>query len=280
MTNVQEPIRFAPLAEAGRTSWRRPRLFEFASVISQIPLSDSEILLTSHHLPIAIDYADEGLHVVAITHPRFQRTPAIDADGRWQKGYMPIALRCLPFRNVRAGGGKQCLEIALNLAEAPEQAGAPVFAADGGLSAEVTQIAALLSLLEEGKRRLQAAAEKLLIADVLAAFQLGSLPHGSAEKTRSFTVDRNKFSALSNARMAHLGRDGFLPIDLAVACIFSQRLMPTLVSVATDEQSGVRRAIETRYEDITPPLRANVQIDDSELFSFQRFAETDRRHGE
>src|SRR5215813_13650899 len=98
MNAAVEPIRFTALAGAQRETWRRPASFAFARQISQIPLSDSELLLTSHHLPIAIDYVDDRLQVVAITSSQFQRAPVVGADGRWQKGYMPIALRCLPFR--------------------------------------------------------------------------------------------------------------------------------------------------------------------------------------
>lgn len=279
MASNTEPIRFTAVADKQKTVWRRPKSFAIVGEISQIPLSDSELLLTSHYLPIAIDYVNDRPRVVAITNPRFQRAPAIGPNGQWLKGYLPIALRCLPFRSTPKPAENTVLEIALNLEEADEP-GAPVFAADGKLSAAVNQIAALLQRLEDGKLELQRAAEKLLIADVLTPFQMTKLTSAKAAQSRSLTVDRNKFGALSNSRVAHLVRDGFLPIDLAAACIFSQRLLPMLVSVETGGAPADNRArvIHTGIDELTTAFGLDVQVDDSELFSFEQFEEVSRRY--
>jgi hypothetical protein len=223
--------------------------------------------LSSHHLPIAIDLVDGRLQVIAITTPQFQRAPLTDGEGRWLRGYAPIALRCLPFRSAPDRDG-EALEIAVNLGELGGPA-LPLAEADGSPTQEVKQIAGLLRRLEIGKRRLQAAAEKLLIADVLAPFQSVRLPGAAAVRSRALTVDRNKFAALSNRRVAHIASDSFLAIDLATACLFSQRLTPGLISVATEPK---RTTDGDRIEEITVEFRPGVQIDDSELFSFELFS--------
>jgi hypothetical protein len=241
-----------------------------------VPLADSELLLTSHHLPIAIDYVDDRLQVVAIIKSQFLRSAAIGANGQWRKGYLPIALRCLPFRAVAGNTEAEKLEIALNLDEADGTA-LPVFAADGSLAPEVSQIGKLLERLERGKRRLQKAAETLFIAGLLSPFQLARLPD-TVVNARALTVDRNKLSALSNSRAAHLAKDSFLPIDVASACIFSQRLMSNLVSVVTEpDQSTDRDSLAAERESTLAGLQSNVRLDESQLFSFELFDEMSRR---
>jgi hypothetical protein len=271
MTDASATIEFAPVAAGKPTHWRRPASYAFARQIPHVPLSDSEILNTSHQLPIVIDYGNDGPRVVAITNPRFHRAPMTGADGKWLRGYMPICLRCFPFRLLRGPGDNTALEVAGNLGDAG-QPELPMFAADGTLTPEVKNFVGLLRRLETGKQALQKSAEMLLIADVLTSFQMANLP-GATPAHRYLTVDRNKFAALSNSRVAHLVRDGFLPIDLAAACIFSQRLMPTLVSVAfaAPHRAEREKTIETEIDHLVSDLALTVQVDDGELFSFERY---------
>lgn len=267
-----EPIKFESVSASDTPAWRKPASFSFLSEIAQVPLSDSEVLQTSHHLPLAIDYLNDGPRVVAIVQPQFHRTPVIGANGQWQKGYMPIALRCLPFRLAPNADGKMDLEIAANL-DSGETAGMPVRQSDGSLAAEVKHIEALLRRLEQGKHNLRRAAEILLIADVLTPLKMASMPEAASTGRRLLIVDRNKFAALSNSRVAHLVKNGFLPIDLAVASIFSQRLMPTLVAVASEGRAAGRqeRGVAAGIDEFSSALALDIQVDDSELFSFERF---------
>lgn len=273
MTQENPTITFAKVAAGNPPHWRRPRSFEFVRAIPHVPLADTEVLQTSLYLPVVIDYAPDGPRVVAATNPRFHRWPMTGSGGKWLRTYLPICLRCLPFRTVRDADGNTGIEVAIDLGE-KDQPALPTFSANGALTPEVQKIAALLRRLEEGKQALQKAAEMLLIADVLTSLRLANIPD-AAPANRYLTVDRNKFASLSNSRVAHIIRDGFLPIDLAAACIASQRLMPTLVSVATADQTGAghSKAISTRIDDLVSTLTLNVEVDPSELFSFEQFKE-------
>ena len=273
-------IRFTSLPNQDHKVWRRPKSFTFVNEISQVPLSDSEILLTSHYLPIAIDVVEEGLQVVAVTTPKFQRSPLIGPEGQWQRGYMPIAFRCLPFRTISGARKNETLEMAVNLNEEDETV-LPIFSIDGSLSPPVARIATLLHRLEEGKQVLQKAAEKLLIADVLTSFQMTSLTGAAPIPSRLLTVDRNKLEAMSKSRAAHLVNHDFLPMDLAAACIFSQRLMPKLFSIATNSIQADERPkiVPVGIDDLMISLQ-DIKIDESELFSFEQFEKKSRRHGE
>jgi hypothetical protein len=115
---------------------------------------------------------------------------------------------------------------------------------------------------------------------VLTPFQMTKLAAARVAHPRSLTVDRNKFASLSNSRAAHLVRDGFLPIDLAAACMFSQRLLPTLVSVDTGgaPADDRERKIHTGFDELATTFGLDVQVDDSELFSIEKFERVSRRH--
>jgi hypothetical protein len=268
MTN--EPIQFKPLADISPTVWRKPTSLAFAQQVSQIPLSDSELLLTSSCLPIAIDCISDRPRVVAIIDQRFQRSPVIGPNGQWQKGYLPLALRCLPFRLSGGTSDTGTIEMAINLPHNNEP-GSPFFTDKDQLSPEVNAIATLLRRLEDGKQQLQHAASQLLIAGVLTPIRLGRTPNG--ENGRSFTVSRDQFNTLSGPRAALLAKDSFLAIDLAVACIFSQRHLATLVSVAAVGATTADASVPASLapDEFANPLRLNVHIDDQTLFSYEQY---------
>jgi hypothetical protein len=271
-TSPAKPIAFAPVTVDTPATWRRPASLGFVDEIGPVALSDSELLLSSHHLPIAIDHIGGRLEVVAMTTPQFQRTPLIGKDGQWQRGYVPIVLRCLPFRLTVNDAGAETLEMAAAIQpnDGPEIA---LRDPDGAFSGEIRRIVGLLRRLEAGRQALRAAAAKLLIADVLVPFRLANLPGSSSTHSRALTVDHNRFAALSGRRAAHLAREDFLAIDLASACLFSQRLMPGPISVASEPKTATaaRNAIS---DDTILDFRPSAQLDDSELFSFELFSKT------
>ena len=110
---------FVPLERVSGQNWQRPPSFAFATTLAHLPLADSEVLQTAHHLPIVVAETDDGLHVVALLHAGLTRIPPVGEDGRWRRSYMPIALRCLPFRLASPPGASPRLEIAPDLGIAP-----------------------------------------------------------------------------------------------------------------------------------------------------------------
>ena len=265
---ANDAICFANLPDNEPGSWRRPRSFAFLDRLAKIVLSDSELLLTSYYLPVAIDCLDDELQVIAISHPRFQRSRLVGENGQWLRPYMPIALRCLPFRAAPGTKGDR-LEIAVNLEQTVDSLPLPMFSSAGSLSPEVESIQALLRRLERGKAKLERAAEKLLIAGVLAPFRMPKL-RGTAEvELKVLTVDRKMFAALSSARAAQLVKGDFLAVDLMAACIFSQRLVPHLMPVASDGGSSAMPTDSTiNRHDFAASLKDPIQLDPSGLFSF------------
>lgn len=257
-------ILFKPVQFEAAATWRRVPSFSFVNRLQQIPLSDSELLQSSHHLPVAVDCSGGGLQVVAITAGPLQRSPLSNAEGQWQRGYIPIALRCFPFRL-----SGQTLEIATD-ADTGAGAALPVLSPDGSATQDIKTIVALLRRLEAGRQKLHAAAERLLIADVLTPLQMMKVPGQAAELSSLLTIDRNKFNALSARRIAQIGREGFLPLDLAAACLFSQRLTPAAISVPIQPASPVPSAAAAEQTEVL--LASGTELDDSELFSFEAFS--------
>lgn len=262
------PITFRRVRFEAATAWHPVSSFSFVNRLQQIPLSDSELLQSSHHLPIAIDCSDGVLQVVAITADQFQRNPLLSADGQWQRGYVPIALRCFPFR---CSG--ETIEIATDTGVDADTT-LPLLSSDGSATPEIKSIVALLRRLEAGRQRLHAAAERLFIADVLAPLQMMKVP-GAAELSSLLTVDRKKFDSLSARRIAQISREDFLPFDLATACLFSQRLTPAAISVArelTDVSASVHPVEQTGAL-----FASGTELDDSDLFSFETFNKVNQR---
>jgi hypothetical protein len=263
---------FVPLDRVAGQSWRRPSSFAFATTLAHLPLADSEVLQTSHHLPIAIADTDDGIHVVALLHAGLTRVSPVGEDGRWRRSYMPIALRCLPFRLASPPGTAPTLEIASELGIAPPGVkGAALTTTPDALQADLQPMATLLMRLEAGRQRLDRAAERLYLAGLLAGIE--GMPAGYGPY---LTVDPQALEDLTPERCAYLARDRFLPMDLVAACLFSRRLLPDhvarLASAPKRRRPDDRSTIAAEVNDLLQHVNdVDVQIDDSELFSIDAF---------
>jgi hypothetical protein len=264
---------FVPVDRVSGQNWQRPRSFAFATTLAHLPLADSEVLQTAHHLPIAIAEKDDGLHVVALPHAGLTRISPVAEDGRWRRSYMPIALRCLPFRLASPSGPAPRLEIAPDLGIAPPGVqGARLTTTTDVLQADLQPMASLLTRLESGHRRLNRAAERLFLTGVLAVIE--GIP---ADYGAYLTVNPQAFEDLAPEHCAFLARDHFLPMDLIAACLFSRRLLPDhvarLASAPKRKGPDDRSTIATEVNDLLRHVNdVDMRIDDSELFSIDAFS--------
>ena len=270
---LDNPLRFEALDERPAGVWRRPRQFHFLDRIGVIPVSDSELLQSALYLPLAVREAAGTCDVVAVVHTDFLARPLVRDNGRWLPFYMPIALRCLPFRHAgRTTAGTAKLEIATGL-DVDDTAPALPFIADAGRPhRDFAAAQAHLDRLEIGKARLAKAAATLLAADLLV--KLTSSNARKALDTHLLVVDQNRLRRLTQARTTALAMDGLLALDLATACCFSSRLWAShLVPESTDStQSDSPISFDHRSHGVLP---VDLRIDDSSLFSFEAFTEGD-----
>lgn len=277
---VNRPLRFEALRDGPGEVWRRPRRFAFLDRLGTVPLSDSELLQTSLYLPLAV-LEGAGTHeVVAVVHPAFLARSPLRVDGRWGQSYMPIALRCLPFRKGgRTVDGIAKLEIAAGL-EADDDSVALPFAENGRMQQDLARAVSLLDRLEKGKARLASAAASLVAADLLVPLISTDAENPLAVDVRLLVVDPQRLWRLTSARTVALAADSFLPLDLATAFAFSSRLWASNLAPDRSTTDG-----DVQTPAVDPALfgqhaqaafAIELRIDDSSLFSFDTFAKSDK----
>lgn len=273
-------LHFEVLRDRPGDVWRRPRQFRFLDRLGAIPLSDSELLQTSLYLPLAVREGAGAHEVVAVVHPDFLARPPLRADGRWAQAYMPIALRCLPFRKGgRAADGIAELEIAGDL-EADDDPVALPFAENGRMQQDLARIVSLLDRLETGKARLASAAASLVAADLLVPLVSTDAENVLADDANLLVIDPRRLSKLTSARTVALAADSFLPLDLATAFAFSSRLWASNLvpdRSATDDDPRAASVDPALFgQHAQGALAIELRIDDSSLFSFDTFVKSDK----
>ena len=256
---------FERLASLRLETWSRPARLNCLEALAILPLADTEILHTAHHAPIAVAIDRQGPRVVAIVHPRMVTAKHLNAAGRWSPPYMPMALRCLPFRSG-AGGETEIASDLIDKSQSILRLSEP----DGKASAEFQAVLDLLDRIARGGARLATAAKFLILADVLSALH----PLQGRPELRLFVANSEKLRALASEIGATLTADGNLPFELAAASIFSLRhldrkhindaLPPTPRQIAQRAQSPDAKQLE---DAIDQP----VIMDTSPLFSFDEY---------
>ena len=259
-------IRYLPLRD-----WSAPVApidppFDKLDQLGWLPLADSELLLCAHYCAIGVRLDGQHPMVGIVTHTDILARSLIANDANWTAAYMPISLRCFPFRLQGPPGDDPLagLELAAvkPLSEKPRLL--RLRDEQGGPSKELLSIHDGLKNVWESQQRWQAALELLLIADVLVPIKRQA---DAAPRSGLHTVDRRRFVQLSKTALEAMTRHSFAAIDLVTAMTFSQihlrpEFRPQASAVATpaDGQAAADAGLGGGLETITPWL------DTSELF--------------
>ena len=134
-------------------------------------------------------------------------------DGsRWRAQYMPAVLRHYPFCIARVDDKRFAICVDMAYAGAGNETGAPVFEADGQPAALLKSMQPLMESLETEVQRTRLVGKRLLELDVLREMRFdATLPDGSKHSVDGFlTVDEKKMTALPDAVIAELHRNGML----------------------------------------------------------------------
>ncbi|RIY02705.1 hypothetical protein D3218_04945 [Aureimonas flava] len=264
-------LTLTPLAAMAGARFRPPEHFGFAASLAWIPVNDTEFHLTSHHLPLAVRVLGGMPRLGALVHPAFGRRPAVDAAGRWQAGYRPLALRTHPFVLSNRRGARPIDEIdVVSDAGLVGPWGMPVCAdpAAGTLSAEMAGVRSALLAMRAGAVRLSAALELLRITNVLVP-----LRDPAGAPAADHTVDPGRLAALDEGAAAALAARSFLPLDLAAALAFSRRHFhpdrlpqPSARSAATGAGREEPRPAEPADIVLAGLEAMNFALDGSDLF--------------
>lgn len=254
-------IEFKNLAELPDTHWKPPQTYDFLGAFPYVPVADTELLLSAHHFPIAISCGETGPEVVLVLDATFLRTRVTDARGRWQRSYVPLAIRTLPFRLDPGGAENPAIQASAALGLLGNQ-GHRLLEPDGSQSRELAAVRTLLETLRSGRERLRRAAERLILADLLCTIMP---PGGRKTSPALLTVDGNQLERLSPNRAAALISDGVAEMDLAIACRFSQRHFGEAITWQPEQASD--EAVPDPHFYIKGMDALPVVLDSSHLFS-------------
>ena len=213
-----------------------------------LPVSHTEFHLASLYFPLAVRFED-GLPVLGlILSARYSKRAPLDAARKWQGGYRPIALRCAPFDF--AAGGANPLDMLLkdpsrDLAEA---GGIPIVDRNGEPSPLIREIHRWSGLLQETNAKFAPALDQLLIANLL-------VPLAAADEISDepplYIIDGARFTACAAKAFAAMSRHRFTAIDIAAACLSSQRLL----------QEKYRPQLEAKPPQASAPPLADLAIE-------------------
>jgi hypothetical protein len=265
MTTSAEPLAFVPLKDYERAGWQRPASFFWLDRVGVLPIADTEFMALAHFCPLALELHERGLRPVAIVQPHMVSHRLLADDGRWRPPYVPMALRCMPFRP----GPGDAIEVAPELAENPTDSDQAFEMAGkkGGRSQAFSTIVSLLARIQQSGPRLENAAKTLMALDLVE--QIGGLPRDLAGPL--YTVRLDSLIALSASRILGLTADSCCPLELATALAFSRRWLAAGAAEASGRpfepaRDSVRRQMFDQH--IAEPLDEPLGLDDSPLFSF------------
>lgn len=261
-------MKFRSVSEAGVVRWSRPRRLDFFDRLPTAPVADSELLHVSHYCPVVVLAGPDGPRVALLLDPALSRSDPIGKDGRWRLPYCPMALRCLPFW---PGSNPSDVEIALDIALQHPEAGMPLHDEAGVPSDAFAAVVSLIERLSAGMERLSAAATLLVAGDLLVPLTIEGADGAAPVETGYLTVDPDRLAAMTALRAASFSADHCLPIELATACLFSQRLLRPRVKLLKAPGGKPQRAPDAAAMDGLA-LEAPTSVDTSPLFSFELFA--------
>ncbi|MFG1424081.1 SapC family protein [Roseixanthobacter liquoris] len=270
----QDIFGFRPIRQSETSHWSRPRSFGFTEAMERVPLAESELLQASHHLPVLVETGRQKVQVVAGLCSRLLRHPLLDGEGRWSRPYMPLRLRCLPFSIALAPGeGEPKVTVLVSdalLSTQMQPEGTPILGEDGTATPPVVDFMRLLLRAESGSVALAAAAEQLILADLL-------LPVGPSPEGGTFwTVATERLAAVTAARAALLAKPNMLASQLLFCLLFSRRMLHANLGIDVHrietQDAGTPQAVPAA--DPTNLSGLNFAMDESDLVPLDALAAT------
>lgn len=266
-------VQFLKIADSAVERWSKPARFDFLHRLPAAPIADTELLHLSHYCPVVVRLTDHGPRVRILLDPGMLAAEPVDKHGRWRPGYSPIALRTLPFW---PGDEPTEIHVAPELFAGVAEEGFPLRDRSGKPSEQFKIMIASIDRLRQGMRRLDEAAKLLFAVDLLAPLVVERAGEVAVE-TGYYSVSIERFRRLAPQQVAVLSVEACLPLDLAVACIFSRRLVARHV-VLRVEKNIDGELVETnsgQWSEPVDPFEMNLKLDSSQLFSFDQLRRAD-----
>lgn len=256
-------LAFQPVRRTTTRQWSSPRQFDFLEELQIIPVVQSEVLQTAHHLPLLLDVSGDEPLLVAGVSRALLRAPAVSPEGAWARGYLPLLLRCLPFsldqRIDEKDGEHNLLLASQRLLERDEPGQHPILTPDGAPTPEVARITQLLIHAWGARTELMKALEPLLLADVFVPIPAPS-PRGGA----LMRIDREAVGRLNSLRAPLLVSQTMFSAQLMFAMLFSSRHLPGELTLSLN-QSVTAPALPVSDVRHTGLEFLNFSMDDSDM---------------
>lgn len=192
---------------------------EFVDDVNQVPTFPTEFGDIQREYPILFrkDSATDEYQSVAILGFDPGENLFL-SDSGWTAGYVPAVIAKGPFligfqgQNANGGRTEPVIHVDMDNPRLSEEDGEPVFLPQGGQSAYLEHVSAILNAIyrgiEAGKRMFQSFEKHDLIEPVQLSARLSDSE--SYEFKNYYTVSRDKLQALDGASLESLNREGFL----------------------------------------------------------------------
>jgi hypothetical protein len=271
---MQAEVQFLRVTDSAVQRWNKPARLDFLHRLPAMPIADTELLHLSHYCPVVIRLTDQGPRVRILLDRDMLAAEPVDKQGRWRPGYSPIALRTLPFW---PGEEPAEIHVAPELFADSAEDGFPLCDRSGKPSEQFATMIASIDRLRLGMQRLDEAAKLLFAVDLLAPLVIEQ-PGEAPVETGYFSASVERFRALTAQQVAVLSIDRCLALDLAVACIFSRRLVARHVVLRAEKiiDGEVIEGTGGQWNDLVEPFAMNLKLDASQLFSFEQFRRTEK----
>lgn len=265
---MEGEVRFLRVADSAVERWNKPARLDFLHRLRAAPIADTELLHLSHYCPVVVRLTEQGPRVRIVLDPELLASEPVDAHGRWRPGYSPIALRTLPFW---PGEQPSEVHVAPELFADTDEGSFPLRDRSGKPSEQFRAIIASIDRLQQGMQRLDEAAKLLFAIDLLAPLIIERVGEAPVE-TGYFSASIEKFRSLAPQQVAVLSIDQCLALDLAVACIFSRRLVARHVVLRIERNIDGELVAPNagQWNDLVEPFEMNLKLDSSQLFSFDQ----------
>ena len=237
------------------------------TVAPWVPLSHTEMQIASLHFPIAIRMEEASPTLGLVLDDAYLRRPVLDPKGKWRGGYQPLAVRCAPLRCSAAGGDPlRDIMIAFPSDYIVERGGTPVIDESGAPSPFVRTVHRFFGLLQASREKFSEAIDQLFIGNLLVP-----LDPSNANGSRLYLVDGTRFAALEKRALAAMARQRFTALDVAAACLSSQRLLHDRYRPRPIATAAVAQYAQPLSYDHFLGKDFELALDDDELISLAEF---------
>jgi hypothetical protein len=211
--------------------------FVFAQEKLIVSLVSSELAHALWHLPIGFSLNGGKASVVGLMGLVANENLFVTAQGQWQGGYIPAALRAIPFGVVpNEDGSGQIVVIQDDGGHFSSTTGTPLFDAHGQATEFLQNMLNFLNAYKQNEAATARALVAITEADVLQPWDLNfTAPDGQAQKIVDlFCIDPEKFDALTPEQLVNLHATGAL--SLIYAHFFSLPSIAALEKMARERE--------------------------------------------